>query len=349
MTKDIRQYFLPAEDVNEDTAIITEVIFSNGDHVNKDDVIYTFETSKATVDVLSENEGHIKYHCLKGEEVQVGSLVCEISDKKIDLKETNVEKNVDTKITLTKKAAEYVEKNKIDITEINLPGVVREKDLKLLFSKSLNKLNITKNFNSNDVVVLGSGGHANVIKNIIDKNGDLHFSGFISKDSHFENVNSSIIGTDSDLLSFIKSGLAQIIIGIGDVKHRNILRAKIIKKTLALGIEIPNIIDPTAIIEKSVSLGFGNQVFAGAIIGHNCKVGNNNIINSGAIISHNVKIHDNVHVAPGAIIAADVVVGENSLIGMGVTIYRGVSIGKNVLIANGVRVLKNVQDNSTIT
>ena len=75
----LNQYYLPAEDVNEDKATIVEIYFQTGEKVTKEDLIYTFETTKATVEVKAEHEGFINYFVNKGQIAEVGSLVCEIS------------------------------------------------------------------------------------------------------------------------------------------------------------------------------------------------------------------------------------------------------------------------------
>ena len=73
------QYYLPAEDVNDEKATITELFYKSGDKVKKHDLIYSFETTKAVIDVETEFEGFIQYFVAEGEKVNTGSLVCEIS------------------------------------------------------------------------------------------------------------------------------------------------------------------------------------------------------------------------------------------------------------------------------
>ena len=346
----IKSYALPVEDVNEDTAIITEVCYKNGDYVQKGDIIYTFETTKATIDVLSENDGYIKYDYTKGKEVKVGTIVCEISTLKNISEDIRDYKKKNINFRLTKKASEYVEKNNIDISQLNLSGIVKENDIHKLYKQFSCNTNISDKitFHDKDVVIIGVGGHANCLKNLIEKDSTFKFRGYISQE-HIINNNEEIIGSDNDLPTLFDQGLKNIILGVGDIKHKNLVRKKLFDRSIYQGFGVPNLIDGTSIVEESVSLGVGNQLLTGAIVGHRCELGNNIIINNGAIVCHDVKIKDNVHIAPGAIIAANVEIGENSLIGMGVTIYRGVSIGKNVLIANGVNIYKNVPDNTSVT
>ena len=46
-----KQYYLPAEDVNDEKAKISKIFVNSGEKVKKDDLIYSFETTKAVIDV----------------------------------------------------------------------------------------------------------------------------------------------------------------------------------------------------------------------------------------------------------------------------------------------------------
>jgi len=124
-----KQYILPAEDVNEDEASITEIFFQNGDYIQKDDVIYTFETTKATVDVTSDIDGFIYYSVEIGQEVEVGSIICEVLDQKREKRVEQKTVNPVAAISATKKALKLAENHNLKINELGLCGVVREKDL----------------------------------------------------------------------------------------------------------------------------------------------------------------------------------------------------------------------------
>ena len=84
------KYFLPAEEVNDEKAIIVKKYFNSGNNVKKGDLIYSFETTKSIVDVSSETDGFIQYYVTEGDELYIGSLVCEVS---IEKKKTSVISN----------------------------------------------------------------------------------------------------------------------------------------------------------------------------------------------------------------------------------------------------------------
>ena len=127
------QYYLPAEDVNDEKATIVKLFFDSGDKVKISDLIYSFETTKAVIDVKTEFEGFIQYFVAEGEEVNTGSLVCEISKtRKENLVVTKYKVTEQQKIVKpTKKALLFAEKYGLEIEKLGLEGVIKEKDLNL--------------------------------------------------------------------------------------------------------------------------------------------------------------------------------------------------------------------------
>lgn len=130
-------YKLPIEDVNDQEAVIVSIDFSNGDKVSSGDIIYSFETTKAVIEVDSEDEGYIFYLVNLSDEVKVGSGVCLISDNKdFDIKTYISESNEQVSsagFKLTKKAEAYIKDNNIDISDFDLSGIVKlDSILKLL-------------------------------------------------------------------------------------------------------------------------------------------------------------------------------------------------------------------------
>ena len=77
-----KQYKLPLEDVNEDSAFISKFLFDSGNLVRVGEIIYSFETTKTAADVEAENEGYIYYIVKEGANIMIGSVVCIITDDK---------------------------------------------------------------------------------------------------------------------------------------------------------------------------------------------------------------------------------------------------------------------------
>lgn len=196
-----------------------------------------------------------------------------------------------------------------------------------------------------NLVIIGGGGHAKVLIDILKKIDKYEIIGITDSNKITDSLTGiPVIGSDEILPSLRNQGVECAFIGIGSVED-NSLRAGLFSKVISLGFEMINIIHPSAIIADSVEFGSGVAVMAGAIINPGAVIGNNVIINSGAIIEHDCVIGDNVHICPGVNCAGGVNIGELSHIGIGTTLKQCINIGKNVTVGAGSVVIKNIDDN----
>ena len=126
-----KKYYMPTEDVNDDHVVIVGLYFKSGDKVRKGELLYCFETSKTVVDIESLDDGYVNYFVVEGQEVEVGACVCEISSTKknvLDYIPPRVEGSKEV-AQPTKKALLFAKKNNLNIEELGLKGIIREKDL----------------------------------------------------------------------------------------------------------------------------------------------------------------------------------------------------------------------------
>jgi pyruvate/2-oxoglutarate dehydrogenase complex dihydrolipoamide acyltransferase (E2) component len=78
--KILQELIIPQESVNDDSVVILDLHFKNGDFVKKGDIALEFETSKANVSIEVMQDGYIFYECTGGDEVNVGSVVAKVLD-----------------------------------------------------------------------------------------------------------------------------------------------------------------------------------------------------------------------------------------------------------------------------
>lgn len=198
------------------------------------------------------------------------------------------------------------------------------------------------------IVVLGAGGHARVILDILIKN-HWDVAGIvdrkISLKEEFEGY--PILGDDDALHDIFKSGVCHAAIGIGYVGHSKV-RNHIYQRLKQIGYRLPNIIHPRAVIASDVSMGEGNAVCAGSVINSGAVLGNLGIINTNAVIEHEVFIGNNVHAAPGSVILGAVSIMDNSFIGANSTVIQGKRIGQNVIVGAGSTVIRDIESNVTV-
>lgn len=186
------------------------------------------------------------------------------------------------------------------------------------------------------VVIIGAGGHAKSIAEIIIKSGD-EIVGFLDDNKSIgtiiiESLDLKVIGKIDDC---VKYNFVEFIIGIGS----NEIREKIANK---YNLKYYTAIHPSANIALDTQIGEGTVVMAGAIINTSAQIGKHCIINSGAIIEHDDTIENFVHISPGALLAGNVRIGMNTHIGIGATIKNDIIITSNTIVGAGAVVVKNI-------
>ncbi|MGL5023158.1 MAG: acetyltransferase [Cetobacterium sp.] len=195
-----------------------------------------------------------------------------------------------------------------------------------------------------EIVIIGAGGHAKVIIDIILQrkkilNDNLIVKGILD-DSFSENEEKKlfeipIIG-NVNKISELSSNIYYII-AIGN----NSIRKKISQNYKE--IKYITLIHPKAIIAENVSISTGTVLMAGSIVNACTKIGKHCIINTGSIIEHDNIIKDYVHISPGAILCGGVIVEEETWIGTGSTIIQGLKIGTKVIVGAGSIVIKDIE------
>ena len=118
------------------------------------------------------------------------------------------------------------------------------------------------------VAVYGSrpDGHARVVIEQLIRDADLDLVGLI--DDYAANADRrigelSVIGSRADLPELAREGLEGIVLGFGAAKGR----AEIIAAADALGLALPSLVHPSALVAGSAMIGSAVQVLPGVIVG----------------------------------------------------------------------------------
>ena len=127
-------------------------------------------------------------------------------------------------------------------------------------------------------------------------------------------------------------------------------RRELIEQAMLLGLALaPALVDPTAILPRSVRVGDGSFINAGVVIGALSRIGEGVLVNRAVSIGHHVMVGDFVSIGPGATLAGNIHVGAGALIGAGSTILPSVRIGENAIVSAGSVVRKDVPDGAFVT
>lgn len=195
------------------------------------------------------------------------------------------------------------------------------------------------------IIIIGCGGHAKSLVDIIEREGIYTISGFVEKyvNSEFEYRGYKILGSDDELESIFQNGIKYAAVGIGYM-GKGTVRNKIYAKLKMIGFRLPIFIDPSAIVAKDVKIGEGTMVGKGAILNSGAVIGKMVIVNTAAILEHDCTVEDYSHVSVGAKLCGGVTVKNGCFIGAGTTVIQECHIGKNVLVGAGSLVLNNISD-----
>lgn len=333
---------IPKQNASDDDVTVIDIFFKSGEFVEKNSIVFEYETSKAAFEFEVENSGYFYYNFSVGDSLKVQTDVAYLSDKllssdQIEKLFPSTDEIIPNEKNITKKALKLINENSLDISEFN-EDLITEKIVKSYLTKMSNEEPIVNiDFDENDIVIMGNGGHAAMCIDILLEQNEFNLVGFIDKFNASNNKhNLDYLGSIDNLDYLISKGLKNLIIGVGFVgrlKTREKYYEEFCKK-----INIPTIIHNTAIIEKSAKIKQGCQIMAGSIIGSNTIINENCIINSGSIISHDSIINKSSHITPGAILGGFVNIGRRCTIGMGSTIYYRLEIPDDTTVNNGENV-----------
>ncbi len=347
--------------VNDENAIITDLIKKDGDYVQKGEELLSVETTKSCFEIESSSDGYVFNLFKINDEINVGQTICLIIYEKSDFEKVTNEylkeikkTNKTNEFKITKKARIKAEKNKISLNEFkeNFNGIIREKDIDILLQKN----NLEKNYLSEkkirdiakvsvvkNIMIYGAvtSGASLVDIEIINSNPNYRVSCFVDDDT---SKHGKLFGLP--VLSWKEFYNKKNILDIQDffVSIGNgVARSKKVSICKKNGMSPINLIHPSAEISESVTLGENLLVKRGAIIGPNSFIGDGVFIDNGAVVSHDCKIGVYTHVAPGSSLGGNIDIGDFSIIGVGASIASDLTLGNGTIITTGTAVVNNFE------
>jgi len=178
-----------------------------------------------------------------------------------------------------------------------------------------------------NIVIIGSGGHANSLIDLIDSSKKFKILGYFDKLKNSK-LRLKYLGDDFEIKKYnIK--FAAMGIGLGLLPKK---KMQIIKKYMDKGINFPRLIHKSSYVSKTSIIDDGAQIFAGTVINSNTVIKPHTVINTGSIIEHDCHIGENSFICPGSIILGTSKIGKNTIIG-----------SKNIILPN-----TSIKDNSFI-
>lgn len=342
---------------NEPEMVLASISVENGQYVSRGDILGTIETTKATQELIAEQDGYIfGIKVQRGQIVKAGEVFCMISSdpnwqavNPAQLETSSIQ--TPPNVRITQPALKLAQEFGIDLQSLPGDELITVERLKTLIHPSSPEESLfpIEKINPNALLIYGAGGHGKSLIELIRATNLFPIAGIIDDTKPIGNsiLNVPVIGRKDHLAALYQKGFRLAINavgGIGDISTR----IKVFDTLHSVGFSCPTVIHPTAFIEESASLAEGVQIFPHAYIGSDAKVGYGVIVNTGAIVSHDCVLGDYVNLSPGAILAGEVTVGSRTLIGMGVTINLRVQIGEHCRIGNGATIKQDVPPDTIV-
>jgi len=188
------------------------------------------------------------------------------------------------------------------------------------------------------VLVLGGGGHAKVVVSTLQAAGhDVE----LVLDDDSRKWGQSVLGVPirGPISDAARWPELPAVIAIGDNEVRRMIAQYFCREWIS-------VIHPAAYVHKSVQLGEGTIVAAGAIVQPDAVLGEHVIVNSSASIDHDCIIEDFSHVGPGAVLGGNVLLRSGAFLGCGVNVIPGICVGPESTVGAGAVVIRDIPNNS---
>lgn len=203
------------------------------------------------------------------------------------------------------------------------------------------------------VVILGAGGYAAMVHEILGQRPDVLVIGCtdkslgISERSLSEGISLRILG-DDDILPDLVDQYPELraVLAIGP--NLMDVRIRLIQLLKRLGITPVTGVHKRAIISPLARLSRGNVINAGATISAGSVIGEHSAIQINASIDHDARVGKNCFVSQGARIASNAEINDNVVIEMGANINSRVVIGEHARVIGGSFVNTDVPDRAVV-
>lgn len=200
-----------------------------------------------------------------------------------------------------------------------------------------------QNNNMDNIVIIGSSGHAKVVIDIIEKQGKYTISGLIdySRGIGEKTLGYAVLGKEEDLPVLIENyNIKGAIVAIGD----NFTRSKVAEcvERIAPTLKFVTAIHPAASVGVEVSIGEGSVLMAGAVVNSSSSIGRFCILNTNSSLDHDSELNDFASLAPSVTTGGNCRVGSYSAVGIGANLIHGIEIGKHTVIGAGSLVMKSI-------
>ncbi len=194
-----------------------------------------------------------------------------------------------------------------------------------------------------DIFIIGSGGHAKVIIDIVEKEGLYNILGLLNAQPNIGEkiLGYEVLGKDTDLAQFTKSHVIKgVIIAVGD----DFIRSKVVTRIRKENAELSffSAIHPRSAISSDVIIGEGTVIMAGVSVNATSTIGEFCILNTNSSLDHDSVMGNFSSLAPGVIAGGECEIGAYSAINIGAVLLPRIKVGEHSVVGAGALVNKAV-------
>ena len=191
----------------------------------------------------------------------------------------------------------------------------------------------------NNLVLIGAGGHARSIIDIVESTSEWSLVGLIGQpDEVGKSVcGYQVLGTDS-LLPELRETCSHAFIAIGHIGSSN-CRPSLVSSISQLNFVYPTLIASSAYVSPHAFISSGTSIGHGAVINSGVYIGSHTIVNSCSLIEHDSHIGDFCHISTSAVLDGGVRLGDYSFVGSSSMIRENIDLPPSTIISAGSRVM----------
>lgn len=193
-----------------------------------------------------------------------------------------------------------------------------------------------------NIVIIGSGGHAKSIIDVVERQGTYRIVGLIDAIPRHV-LGYPVVCNEAGLGRVVKElRIDGALIAIGDNSVRALVSERV--KALCPTLQFATAIHPASSIARDTVIGPGTVVMAGAVINACSRIGRHCIINTNACVDHDCELADCVSLGPGVITGGECKIGPYAAIGLGAKLIHRIKIGGDTVIGAGALVNKDIAE-----
>lgn len=363
---------MPRLNANEDEARIVEIAIAEGEDFERDQLLFTIETTKAANEVLAPCAGRVeRIRVAKDEMHSVGAPLCDVwlpADAPADMLDfvwadapaAAAEAAAGQAVHISAKARMRAAELGIAIEAVPpVGGQVRIADVERHAAEAGGEPAprvaaeapvLRARYAATDALIVGGSGHARTVIDAMRGSGFAVVGALDAAIAPGTPVAGDIrvLGDESLLDTLYERGLRTAFVGVGGATS-NAARRQLFERLAAKGFHMPPLVAATAYLGARSTLGPATYLFPGANVGPDVTIGANCIVNQNVVVAHDSIVADHVHLAPNAVVAGACRIGEGATLGMCATLLYGAAIGANCLVHNNVAVTQDLPDGTVLT